>query len=272
MKNFAILAGLSVVLLTSAAVAAVSPLDLVGPVSDYKLYVGKQVDQLVSHTGDFVAAIKAGDLAKAKALYGPARTYYESVEPLAELFSDLDGSIDSRADDHEQGEKDPGFTGFHRIEYALFSTGSVTDAAGFADKLMADVKDLQGRIAGLTVEPKVMVGGAASLIEEVASSKISGEEDRYSHTDLYDFQANVDGAEKIVDLLDPLLSKQDPALTQKIAANFKTVDTVLAKYRTTDGGFETYDKLTDADRLALQGPVTELAEDLSKLTGTLGLE
>ena len=47
---------------------------------------------------------------------------------------------------------------------------------------------------------------------------------------------------------------------------------MLAKYRTADSGFETCDKLTDADRLALQGPVTELAEDLSKLTGTLRIE
>ena len=134
------------------------------------------------------------------------------------------------------------------------------------------MKDLQGRIAGLSVEPKVMIGGAGGLIEEVAASKISGEEDRYSGTDLYDFQGNVDGAEKIVALIDPLLRKEDAALADKIAGNFKSVDTVLAKYRTPDGGFESYDKLTQADRLALQGPVTALAEDLARLKGTLGVE
>src|SRR5262249_44464286 len=116
-----LLSGLAVALLGGTAYAAINPLDLVAPISDYKIYVGKQVDQLVAHTQDFVAAIKAGDMDKARALYGPTRTYYESVEPLAELFSDLDGSIDSRADDHEQKEKDPGFTGFHRIEYALYT-------------------------------------------------------------------------------------------------------------------------------------------------------
>jgi iron uptake system component EfeO len=133
------------------------------------------------------------------------------------------------------------------------------------------VKDLDGHISGLTVEPKVMVGGAAGLIEEVAASKISGEEDRYSGTDLYDFQANVDGAEKIVDLLRPLVSKEDAALSDKIDGNFRTVDAILAKYKTADG-YENYSKLTQPDRLALQGPVTALAEDLSRLTGTLGLE
>ena len=271
MKRIAI-AAVAALLLTGVAHAAPSPLDLVGPVSDYKIYVGGEVDKLVTQSQLFVDAIKAGDLATAKALYGPTRVFYERVEPLAELFSDLDSALDSRADDHEQKEKDPGFTGFHRIEYDLFSQGSTADATPFADKLMTDVKDLQGRIASLAVEPKVMVGGAAALIEEVAASKISGEEDRYSGTDLYDFQANVDGAEKIVALLDPLLGKADSALQQKIAANFKTVDTVLAKYKTADGGFENYDKLTQPDRLALQGPITALAEDLSRLRGTLGIE
>ena len=271
MRKLALLAGFTAALLTGAAHAATNPLDLVGPISDYKIYVGGQVDQLVAHTQQFVDAIKAGDIAKAKELYAPARVYYEGVEPIAELFSDLDSSIDSRADDHKQKEQDLDFVGFHRIEYELFSQNSVAGAAPFADKLLADVKDLQGRIAGLTVQPKDMVGGAADLIEEVASSKITGEEDRYSHTDLYDFVANVDGAEKIVDLLDPLITKADGALASKITGNFKTVDTILAKYRNADGSYQTYDKLTAQDRLALQGPVTELAEDLAKLTGTLGI-
>ncbi len=104
-----------------------------------------------------------------------------------------------------------------------------------------------------------MVGGAAGLIEEVAASKISGEEDRYSHTDLWDFVLTLRLAE-IVDLLRPQTKKADPELLGKVDANQK-VDTILAKYRTKEG-FENYDKLTDADRNALKGPITALAEDL----------
>ena len=116
-----------------------------------------------------------------------------------------------------------------------------------------------------------MVGGAAGLIEEVASSKISGEEDRYSRTDLWDFQANVDGAQKIVELLRPMVSQANPQLLAKIDGNFKKVDAILSKYRTKTG-FESYEKLTSADRNALKGPITALAEDLSLLRGTLGLD
>ncbi|WP_144108228.1 iron uptake system protein EfeO [Paraburkholderia sp. BCC1886] len=251
--------------------AAVAPLDLVKPVSDYKIYVSVETQQLVDGTRAFVAAIKAGDLAKAKALYAPTRVHYESIEPIAELFSDLDNSVDSRADDHEKKEADPSFTGFHRIEYGLYSQNSTANLAPLADKLMKDVLDLQTRIQGLVFPPSKVVGGAAALMEEVAATKISGEEDRYSHTDLWDFQGNVDGAKKIVTLFEPLIQKQDAVFAKKIDTNFATVDAILAKYKTANG-YETYDKLSAADRKALVGPVQTLAEDLSRLRGMLGLK
>ncbi|MDP9768199.1 iron uptake system protein EfeO [Kosakonia cowanii] len=240
-------------------------------ITAYKAYVVGETAQLVSGTKAFTDAVKAGDIEKAKALYAPTRQHYERIEPIAELFSDLDGSIDAREDDYEQKAADPKFTGFHRLEKALFGDNSVKGMASYADKLNHDVLELQTRINELAFPLSKVVGGAAGLIEEVAASKISGEEDRYSHTDLWDFQANIEGAQKIVDLLRPQLQKENSALLAKVDANFKKVNTILAKYRTKTG-FETYDKLTDADRNALKGPITTLAEDLAQLRGVLGLD
>ncbi|SEI77843.1 iron uptake system protein EfeO [Pseudomonas sp. NFR16] len=251
--------------------AATAPLDLVTPVSDYKIYVTENVDKLVTDTQKFTDAIKKGDVATAKKLFPTTRISYESIEPIAELFSDLDASIDSREDDHENGVKAEDFTGFHRLEYALFSQNTTKDQAVFADKLLADVKELQSRIADMTFPPEKVVGGAAALMEEVAATKLSGEEDRYSHTDLYDFQGNVDGSKKIVDLFKPQLQKSDAAFVAKVDKNFATVDKILAKYKTKDGGYETYDKVKENDRKALAGPVNTLAEDLSQMRGKLGL-
>jgi len=251
--------------------AATAPLDLVQPVSDYKIYVTEQLDELASNTQKFTDAVKKGDLATAKKLYAPTRVYYESIEPIAELFSDLDASIDSRVDDHEKGVTAPDFTGFHRIEYSLFAQNSTQGLDKLADGLNSDVKDLQARVAGLTFPPEKVVGGAAALMEEVAATKISGEEDRYSHTDLYDFQGNVDGAKKIFDLFRTQIEQSDKAFAAKVDKNFATVNTILAKYKTADGGFETYDKVKENDRKALVGPVNTLAEDLSTLRGKLGL-
>ena len=249
-----------------------SLVDLIGPLAEYKVYISLEADDLATQTKAFTDAVKAGDLAKAQALYAPARVHYERIEPAAELFSDLDKAIDARADDFEKKEGDPAFTGFHRLEYALFNSKTTDGLGALADKLSADVAQLQDRIGTLNIPPAKMVGGAADLIEEVASSKISGEEDRYSRTDLSDFQANIDGAEKIVDLLAPLTIKADAARQNAIQADFAAVDAILAKYRTPDGGFKPYDALSQDDRLALQKPVTTLAESLSTLRGTLGLD
>lgn len=266
------LAGLLILGMPAAASAKVAPADLVAPISDYKIWVGTEVDALIKATSAFTAAVKAGDLARAQGLYAPARVHYERIEPIAELFSDLDKSIDVRADDFEKKEADPAFTGFHRLEYGLFAKKSTEGLAPFADRLDADLKELKTRIAGLTVPPVKVVGGAAALIEEVAKTKISGEEDRYSRTDLWDFNANVDGAKKIHDLLRPLTSAENKKLVARIDANFAKVDGLLGKYATAGGGFESYEKLTRKDRTALRGPVTALAEDLAKLRGTLGLK
>jgi iron uptake system component EfeO len=265
-----LLAAASISILTGIPVQA-DTMDLVLPVSNYKIFVSKKVDSLVATTSAFTAAVKNGDLAKAQALYAPTRTNYETIEPIAELFNDLDSNIDSRADDHEKKEADGGFIGFHRIEYGLFERKSTDGLAPLADRLNADVAELGKRLKSLTIPPEKMVGGAAALIEEVAKTKITGEEDRYSHTDLYDFQANVDGAQKIVNLLRPLTMKADPQLVGTIDSNFATVDKILAKYKS-NTGFESYDKVTEEDRTALRGPITALAEDLSKLRGTLGLD
>jgi iron uptake system component EfeO len=262
--------------LTVAAAATTTPApgvpDLVGPLAEYKVYVGREVGDLVAQTRRFAEAVTAGRLEEARNLYAPTRQHYERIEPVAELFSDLDKSMDARADDFEMKENDPAFVGFHRIEKALFADKTTAGMQPLADRLVQDTQDLQNRLGGLTIPPSKMVGGAADLIEEVAATKISGEEDRYSGTDLWDFQANVDGAQKIFGLLQPLIAKRNPELEARIQANFAKVDTLLARYRATEGQFQNYDKLSQPDRNALKGRITALAEDLSQLRGTLALD
>ncbi|AXV18272.1 EfeM/EfeO family lipoprotein (plasmid) [Neorhizobium sp. SOG26] len=272
MTRHTLFAAASFLLMAGSSLAAPSTvLDLVEPIADYKIYVSEKLDKLVEDTEAFTAAVKAGDVEKAKSLFAPTRLSYEAIEPIAELFSDLDASIDSRADDYEKQEQDPAFPGFHRIEYGLWEKGSTKDLDPVADQLLADVKALRERITDLALPPEKVVGGAAVLMEEVAATKISGEEDRYSHTDLWDFKGNFDGADKIFQLVRPLVEKQDPAFVQKVAGNFATIETTLAKYKEGDG-YKSYDKLTDDDRNVLSAAVNTLAEDLSTLRGKLGLD
>ena len=244
---------------------------LVGAIAEYKVYIIKEIDQLVAKNKTFTDAVIAGDLAKAQKSYASAHVHYERTEPIAELFSDLDKSMDSRADDFAKKEADPQFTGYHRLEKALFQDKTTKGMKPFAEKLQKDGVDLQKRIATLTIEPKNMVGGAADLIEEVGKTKISGEEDRYSHTDLWDFSANVDGSQKIVQLLRPVIQTANPDLLARVDANFTKVNQGLAKYKTPDGGFATYDKVSETDKKDMKTAIAALSEDLSQLRGTLGV-
>ena len=195
---------------------------------------------------------------------------WEQIEPVAELFPDSDGVIDSRADDFPEAEADPDFTGFHALEYGLFAGGDV-DMAALADRLDTDIQSLIGEVEVLEIQPQVMTNGAAALIEEAAQTKITGEEERYSGTDLVTLQANVDGANKVFVLVSPLLASVDKQLDDDLTAQFAKVQALLDTYRTADG-FEPYGAVSEADRAKLKTAMAELCELLSQVSGSLGLQ
>ena len=251
----------------------IAPEDFIGPVGEYKVYVLAEVDALVAETKLFTDAIKAGKIEEAKALYAPTRIHYERVEPAAELFGDLDPAIDAREDDFKLKAEDPNFTGFHRLEKLLFGDNTTKGADKYADQLMADVLELQKRLKDEAIPVVKMVQGSADLMEEIAQTKITGEEDRYSRTDLWDFSGNLEGSMKIVDLLRPLIEKANPDLMTKIDTNFKDAEATLNKYKTPDGkGFQNYEAVTEADKTLMKSQIATLAEDLATLRGVLGLD
>ncbi|MGH3465734.1 MAG: iron uptake system protein EfeO, partial [Kribbellaceae bacterium] len=172
----------------------------------YQRYVNSQSVALEEKTTEFVAAVKAGDVAKAKALFPVSRTYWERIEPVAESFGDLDPKIDARENDVEPGTE---WTGFHRIEKALWVSNTTKGMEKYADQLLVDVKTVVAKAKAVELNPLQLANGAKELLDEVATGKITGEEDRYSHTDLYDFQANVEGSQAAVQALRPALQARD---------------------------------------------------------------
>jgi iron uptake system component EfeO len=229
----------------------------------YHDYVVGEVDKLVTGTKEFTDAVRGGDMAKAKAAFGPARRHYEAVEPVAESFGDLDPDIDARIDD----VKDPSqWTGFHRIEKAIWADNTLAGMAPLADKLDTDVNTLKTKVATATYQPAELANGASDLLTEVSTSKVTGEEDRYSHTDLYDFQANIDGAQKCFELLKPALAAKNPDLAQQLEARFTDVVNGLSKYKQGDG-YVDYSTVPEDQRRKLADAVNALAEPLSEVAG-----
>lgn len=250
----------------SGSAAAADP-RLTAAVDAYRKYAQEQADATIPAVEAFAGAIKAGDVEKAKSLYAPSRTGWERTEPVAESFGDVDPKTDTREDKVEQGKP---WTGWHRLEKALWADGKVGDEEKtLADQLVNDLKDWQKKIPSAEITATSMANGAKELLDEVATNKITGEEDRYSHTDLADFQANVEGAQKAYELLKPVASAKDAELAKTLDSEFTAINALLAKYKQADGTFTSYDKVTEAERKTFSDAVNSLGEPLSKLAAAV---
>ncbi|HEX4364987.1 MAG TPA: iron uptake system protein EfeO, partial [Solirubrobacteraceae bacterium] len=253
---------------TPAATTAAAPIDdkaLDKAAEGYRTYVQGQSKVLLDRTGPFVAAVKAGDVAKAKQLFAAARFPYEAIEPVAESFGNLDPEIDARVNDVAKGDD---WTGFHRIEKALWTDKSTTGMSPIADKLLVDVKQLDAKVATATYRPDQLANGASELLGEVSKSKITGEEDRYSHTDLSDFDANLAGSQAAYDLLAPALAKRDATLATTISARFAAVRKELEATKK-GGEYPSYTTVDTAQRRKFSQLVDALAEPLSQVAAKL---
>jgi iron uptake system component EfeO len=233
-------------------------------IAQYREYLEENTDELTAETKPFVVAVVAGDVAKAKSLYPAARIPYERIEPVAESFGDLDPRIDARENDVAPSE----FGGFHRIEKALWEGNTAKGMAPVAEQLLADVEELEAKVKTVDLQAVQIANGANELLGEVSASKITGEEERYSHIDLVDFEANVEGAEAAFDAVEPLLTATDPELAKEIEADFEKVYASLKPYRRGDG-FVSYTELTKADTRKLAQQIDILAEKLSQVPAAI---
>ncbi|MGW8763968.1 iron uptake system protein EfeO [Streptomyces sp. NPDC055815] len=255
-----------------AATAKRSP-EMDAAVAAYRQYVQAQADETLPKVKVFTDAVRAGDIEAAKKAYADSRIGWERTEPVAESFGDIDPKVDVREDGLEDGQ-DPAkdWTGWHRLEKALWQDKKIGDREKqLADLLDKDLADWVKRVGKAEITPTSMANGAKELLDEVASGKVTGEEERYSHTDLVDFKANVEGAQKSFELLKPVAAKNDPKLVAELDKQFAALNTLLDKYRTDKNAyvFTSYDKVGKTERKELSDGVNALGEPLSKLAAAV---
>ncbi len=237
-------------------------------VTQYGTYVNQQAAALVSSSQAMCAAINAGNLTSAEQLYPAARVYYERIEPVAEVWGTLDADIDERLDSPVTSAN---LEGFHKLEMLMWSNNSLTGAPAYCTQLVQHEQQLAQLVSTASYDPVTMASGATDLINEAATSKITGEEERYSNTDFIVFQANVDGAMEVVNLLKPYLQKNNPQTLSTIQRQYQRVESAIAKYKATPGydntGYVEYSTVLDPQRRQLSTTVQAFAESLSKMSG-----
>lgn len=234
--------------------------------ADYKSFVQGQIDQLLTDTEKFAGVLKEGKLDEAKKMYPLIRMSYERSEPIAESFGESDVKIDFRLADYlDENKTEEGWSGFHRIEKIMWEQNTTAGTESYVDQLVNDIKELKAKVATVKVTPDIMLTGAVDLLNEVATSKITGEEEIYSHTDLYDFRANIEGAEKIFELFKPLIEAKDKKLVSSLEKEFKNVNSLLDKHMTDAQHYKLYTDLSKEDTKELAEAVTKLGEPLSQM-------
>jgi iron uptake system component EfeO len=244
---------------------------LVSVVSGYTKYVDANVDQLVSGTKQFCAAINSGSISAAKLAYSPPRDFYEHIEPVAEIWGSIDIQIDGRWQNPVTVLSQ--FVGFHRIEQLLWQKNTLKGAATLCSGLVKHEQELSTLVKAATYNPTEIAAGAADLINEAGTAKITGEEERYSNTDLPTLEANIVGAEEVVTLLKPYLQAHNAALLKRITAADAAAQKVVFKYKASPGyektGYVNYATVGKAGRQQLSTALSAYEKALSKLSLTV---
>lgn len=242
----------------------------IGPLSEYKVWLGQQAQALVTETGALADAIRAGDLDAAKAQYLAARLPYKRIEAVTGRIADLENAIDPLADYLEAREADPAFTGFHRIEYGLWVEGDIAALSPVADRLLADVTTLQDRLRALRLQPEDLAGTAERQADRLASGQIRDGENRYGHTDPAEFAANLDGMEKAVQLLRPLVADAAPDVAAGVDRGFAEARAALDALQG-PGGWPAYDAIDADARDGLARTFRALGAAIAAVNTAIGL-
>lgn len=255
----------------AAAKAKPSMVAFVGPLSEFRVYLAVQGSALIKAATALNQAIASGDLAQAQALYLPARAAYQRLAPAAQRLAELDNQINARADYFEKREQDPAFVGFHRLEYALFQQRNLDDVTPIAQRLLADVTTLKQQLLAQSLPPEQLVGIVVRNLNSLAEVRAgSGEEERYSHSDLNGFAANAQTARKIVDLLRPMLSKSAADVLANVDQAMSDFDNQLNAFKSADG-YVSYDAVTAAQRQQIAAKAKALAAAMDGIDPALGL-
>ena len=247
----------------------ITDLDLQDPVGDYRSYVQQSLPGLLADSEKLDADLDSGNLAQARADWLPAHLDYERLGAAYDTFGDYDDEIDGRAGGLPGGVADPGWTGFHRIEYGLWNGQSAAQLAPFGDKLVTSVKGLIKDFPLLVTPALDLPLRTHEILENTLQFQLTGIADYGSGTALATALANVQGTRAVLGTLIPLLQQADPAALASIQTWLNTVQADLQAAQQPDGTWTPVAQLPAAAKQKLDGDMGELLEQLSVVPNVL---
>jgi iron uptake system component EfeO len=242
---------------SSVAVLPVTNNDLYAPARAYSKYVDAGLDRLIAATGRLRAAVDDGDLDAARSAWTPAHLAYERLGAAYGTFGDFDSAINGSPAGLPKGVHDPGFTGFHRLEYGLWHGESAASLRKVADRLAHDTRALKSDFPHQRMDPADLPLRAHEILENTLQFQLTGKADQGSGTTLKTAAANVEGTREVLGVLRPLLRDRYPALPQ--------VYTWLDRFDAQLKGRSSVDRLSTTERERLNGTAGRLLELLAPI-------
>ena len=247
---------------STPAVLPVNQHDLEPLTLAYQAWVAKQLPGLATAVDTLQAAVDKGDLAAAREAWLPAHLDYERLGAAYGTFGDLDGSINGTTKGLPGGLTDPGFTGFHRLEYGLWHGQSAAVLKPVAAKLAADVASLRKQWASEQMDPLDLGLRAHEIVENTIQFELTARTDYGSGSNLATARANLRGTAETLTLLRPLLAPRMPSLP-KIDAAMTAASAELVKLGADKSSGVPLASLATADRERLNAVFGELVTELA---------
>jgi high-affinity iron transporter len=200
-------------------------LAMTGPVNAYRNWVGGQLPGLLAACQQLAGDVDRADVAAAKTDWLTAHLDYERLGAAYNSFGDFDQEIDGRAGGLPLGTADPGWTGFHALEYALWHGGA--NAASLAHGLVDSVNGLIADFPSEEVDPGDLPLRAHEILENAMQFQLTGIADYGSGTTLPTLDANTQGTAEVLSVLTPLITPRDPNLLPRVDADLASVRSAI---------------------------------------------
>ena len=245
-------------------VAPVTQDDLLAPLKVYQKHVTAGLDQLSGDVAKLKDAVQRNDRGGAQAAWLVAHLDYERLGAAYHAFGDSDKAINGTADGLPGGVKDPGFTGFHRIENGLWHNEDLGALASSADQLDSTVQKLRKSFADSQVDANDLGLRAHEIVENTLQFELTARTDYGSGTNLATARANLDGVQAVLDVLRPVLAPRYPALST-VDSWMKRTASALDGAKRPDGSWTPVNQLAAPQRQKLNADVSQLTELLAPI-------
>ena len=241
-------------------------------VATYRSDVSAGLAVLASDTDRLQSLADAGQLTQAKGAWLVAHLDYERLGAAYDTFGNFNDEIDGRPNGLPLGRNDPGWTGFLRLEYALWSNQSPATIAQVANTLDSDVHGLVAAFPDQTVMANDLSLRTHEILENTLQFQLTGESDEGSHTNLATALANVQGTEMTLTAIAPLLSQRDPTLLASATADLHQLAQLLGSYQQPDGTWTPVQSLSLDQRQHVDGTIGNYLETVSPVPDILELQ